>query len=123
MINGAHVVLFSSDAEGDRGFFRDMLGWEHVDAGDGWLIFALPPSEVAVHPSSGSPGGESSQGTGIPAELYLMCKDVQEFRASLSARGVECSELVDAGWGILTSLTLPSGTTLGIYEPRHTTAI
>ena len=122
MINGAHVVLYSRDAEGDRAFIRDVLGWKHVDAGGGWLIFALPPSEVAVHPTDGHPGVDAGSATGTPTELYLMCDDVEAQRKSLVDRGVECSDLRDEGWGILTSLTLPGGTELGLYQPRHPTA-
>lgn len=122
MINGAHVVLYSTDAEADRAFFKDVLGLGHVDAGEGWLIFALPPSEVAVHPADGHPGRESEMGNDTPAELYLMCEDVEATRADLLAKGVACSEVMDAGWGVLTSFTLPGGTSLGVYQPRHPTA-
>lgn len=122
MINGAHVVLYSTDADADRAFMRDVLGWDHVDAGGGWLIFALPPTEVAVHPASGHEGREPVPGNDTPAELYLMCDDVEKVRADLVGRGVECTEPTDAGWGVLVALTLPGGTTLGLYQPRHPTA-
>jgi len=123
VINGAHVVLYSRDAEGDRAFLRDVMGWTHVDAGAGWLIFALPPTEVAVHPRSGHEEGVSSTGGHTPAELYLMCQDLDAVRESLAQKGVACSPLIDAGWGAVSSLALPGGTTLGIYQPRHPTAI
>lgn len=109
MINGAHSILYSMDAEADRGFFRDVLGLPNVDVGDGWLIFALPPSEVAVHPAS----------KGNVHELYLMCADVAAFVATMEGRGVACEPIRDLGWGRLTQVTLPSGGKIGVYEPRH----
>jgi len=109
MINGAHVILYSPDADADRAFLRDVIGLDHVDAGDGWLIFALPPAEIAVHPSEG--GGTH--------ELYLMCDDIAAFVAAMETRQVACTPPVDRGWGILTELALPSGGKLGVYQPRH----
>lgn len=109
MITGAHVVVYSSDAEADRAFLRDVLGLAHVDAGDGWLIFALPPSEVAVHPSE----------TNDQHELFLLCEDIEAFVAEMQARGVACTEIRALGWGRLTQLTLPGGGTIGVYQPRH----
>jgi hypothetical protein len=109
MINGAHAVLYSQNAEADRAFLRDVLQLSHVDVGDGWLIFGLPPSEVAVHPTEGAP----------KHELYLMCEDVNAFRAELTQRGVETSEVQDRGWGLLTDVTLPSGGKLAVYQARH----
>lgn len=109
MIHGAHVIIYSKDAEADRRFFKEVLGYEFADAGDGWLIFALPPAEVAVHPAESN--GKH--------ELYLMCDDVQKLVADMKAKGVECTEPADQGWGILTALTLPGGGELGIYQPRH----
>ncbi|MGY0003113.1 VOC family protein [Micromonospora sp. I033] len=109
MINGTHVVIYSEDAEADRAFFRDVLGYPHVDAGRGWLIFKLPPAEVAVHPA-----GSASH------ELFLMCDDVAATVAELTARGVEFTQAVsDEGWGLRTVLRLPGGGELGLYEPRH----
>lgn len=109
VINGAHVVIYSRDAEADRAFFRDVLGYPHVDAGDGWLIFKLPPAEVAVHPA-----GASSH------EFFLMCDDVAATVADLTAKGVEFTQAVsDEGWGLMTVLRLPGGGELGLYEPRH----
>ncbi len=109
MINGAHVVIYSTDAEADRAFFRDVLEWSHVDAGHGWLIFRLPPAEVAVHPSDGSE----------KHELYFMTDDLTATMAQLAERGIPCAEPSNQGWGILTSLTLPGGGRVGLYEPRH----
>jgi catechol 2,3-dioxygenase-like lactoylglutathione lyase family enzyme len=109
MINGAHVILYSKDAEADRAFLKDVLGFGHVDAGHGWLIFALPPSEIAVHPDEAS---ESH-------ELYLMTDDVEKEIARLATAGVACEEVSDQRWGRLTYIGLPSGGRLGLYEPRH----
>jgi hypothetical protein len=109
MIIGAHVIISSTQAEKDRAFLRDVLALSHVDAGNGWLIFGLPPSEVAIHP--GDEGGHH--------ELYLMCNDVEAFVTSMSQNGLECSEVEDQGWGLVTQLTLPGGSKLGVYEPRH----
>jgi hypothetical protein len=109
VITGSHVIVYSRDAEADRAFFRDVLKYPHVDAGGGWLIFKLPPSEVAVHPTDG-------QGS---HELYLMCDDVNATVEQLAASGVRCGEVSDEGWGLLTSIRLPGGGGLGLYEPRH----
>lgn len=110
MISGAHVILYSRDAEADRAFLRDVLGFAHVDAGGGWLIFKLPPAEVAVHPTDGPE----------QHEFYLMCDDVQATVAELAARGIELAEPVsDQGWGLLCALRLPGGGKLGLYQPRH----
>jgi catechol 2,3-dioxygenase-like lactoylglutathione lyase family enzyme len=109
MITGGHVIIYSRDAEADRAFFRDVLDYPHVDAGGGWLIFKLPPSEVAVHPASGAPAHE----------LYLMCDDVDPTVAELGSKGVRCAEVTDEGWGLLTHIRLPGGGQLGLYQPRH----
>jgi catechol 2,3-dioxygenase-like lactoylglutathione lyase family enzyme len=108
MITGAHVILFSKNADADRAFFRDVLEYRFADAGHGWLIFALPPAELAFHP-----GEESSH------ELYLMCDDVNVFVADMKKRGVETSPLHEERWGTLTQITLPSGDKLGVYQPKH----
>jgi hypothetical protein len=109
MISGAHVILYSTDAEKDRAFFRDVLSLGHVDVGGGWLIFGFPPSELAVHPAS-------ANGT---HELYLMCDDVNAFIAQMQARGIECSAVESLGWGQRTQIRLPGGGQLGVYQPRH----
>ncbi|TWP52686.1 extradiol dioxygenase [Lentzea tibetensis] len=110
MIEGVHAIVFGQDAEAARAFFRDVLGLSGVDAGGGWLIFALPPAEVAVHPTDGEP----------VHELYLMCKDVHATRAELQTKGVEFVEPVtDQGWGLVTRLKVPGGGDIGLYEPRH----
>jgi catechol 2,3-dioxygenase-like lactoylglutathione lyase family enzyme len=113
MIRGAHVILYSRDAEADRAFLRDVLELPDVDAGGGWLIFRLPPSEVAVHPAD----------TSGAAELYLVCDDVDGTVADLGARGVSFDGAVsDQGWGRLVTIRLPGGGRLGLYEARHPTA-
>jgi catechol 2,3-dioxygenase-like lactoylglutathione lyase family enzyme len=114
VIFGAHVIIYTNDPEADRGFLRDVLGFEGVDAGDGWLIFALPPAEVAVHPADS--GGRH--------ELYLMCDDIDATVRELRGKGVHLArEVSDQGWGRLTAIQLPGGGELGLYEPRHPTAL
>ena len=109
MINGAHVVIYSTNAEADREFLRDVIGLPHVDVGHGWLIFGLPPSEVAVHPDD-----ENGR-----HDLYFMCDDVNAFVAQMTQRGVACDEVQNQGWGMVTRITLPGGGRLGVYQPRH----
>ena len=110
MINGVHAIIFSDDAEGVRAFFRDVLELPSVDAGGGWLIFALPPAELAAHPD-----GDDSR-----HKLYLMCDDIGTTVEELKAKGVEFTrEISDAGFGLMTALRLPDGGELAIYEPRH----
>ena len=109
MLYGAHVILYSTNADADRAFFRDVLEYPHVDAGNGWLIFALPPAELAIHPAEASGAHE----------VFLMCDDVKAFIKQMSERGVVCSDLRSEQWGLVTHLTLPGGGTLGIYQPAH----
>ena len=113
MIFGAHVIVYSKDAEADRAFLRDTLGFASVDAGHGWLIFALPPSEVAVHPAK-----ENER-----PELYLMCDDLQAEIAVLGEKGVVCSAVQEARWGSIAKIVLPGGGEVGLYQPRHATAL
>ena len=109
MIDGVHAIIYSNDAGADRAFFADVLGLDSVDAGGGWLIFKLPPAELAVHP--GETGGH---------ELYLMCDDVHATVRELTAKGVELvGEVTDEGFGLMTAIRLPGGADLGLYEPRH----
>lgn len=112
MIFGAHLVLFSDDAEADRAFLSTVFGLDSVDAGRGWLVFALPPAEMAVHPAE-APG----------AQLYMMCDDLSAEMRSLADRGVVCSEVQEARWGSVTEIRLPGGGRVGVYQPRHPTAI
>jgi hypothetical protein len=108
-IIGAHVIVYSTNAEADRDFFRDVLRYPYADAGHGWLIFALPPAELAVHPSDDND----------THEIYLMCDDVHGIVADLQARGVACSAIEEQRWGSITRLTLPGGGKLGIYQAKH----
>ena len=113
MITGAHVIICSDAADEVRAFLRDVLGFASVDAGGGWLVFALPPAELAVHPTDGE---------GMH-ELYLMCDDIEATITELIAKGVTFTPVSDQGWGRLTSLTLPGGSQLGLYQQQHPTAI
>jgi hypothetical protein len=109
MIIGSHTIIQSKDAAADRAFLRDVLGLKGVDSGGGWLIFALPPSELAVHPSSKN----------SVHEHYLICRDVEALVSKLKKRGVACSAIQDQNWGRLTQVTLPGGGKLGVYEAHH----
>ena len=109
MIIGAHSIIYSTNPEADRAFFRDVLKLIHVDVGGGWLIFGLPPAEVAIHP------GQRND----VHELYLICEDVKAFIAELERRGIACAPVETQGWGLLTHITLPGGGRLGVYQPRH----
>lgn len=112
MISGAHMIIYSSDAEADRAFFRDVLGLSSVDSGQGWLIFALPPAEIAFHPAN-----ENGK-----HEIYLTCDDVAATIQKLEKHKVACDPVADLGWGLLTHLVLPGGGKLGLYQPKHPTA-
>jgi hypothetical protein len=109
MITGAHSIIYSTNPEADRALLRDILKLPHVDVGHGWLIFGLPPAEVAVHPSEKND----------IHEFYLICDDVKEFVATMKDQNLSCDEIQDQGWGVLTHLTLPGGGKIGVYEPRH----
>ena len=109
MLIGAHAIIYSRKPERDRAFLRDVLKLPNVDVGNGWLIFGLPPAELAVHPA----------GTDNVHELYLMCEDVQAFVATMKKHGIACRPIRDEGWGVLTQLGLPGGGRRGIYQPRH----
>jgi hypothetical protein len=118
-IIGAHALLYSSDPEALRATLRDVFGWKHVDAGEGWLIFALPPAELGVHPAEG-PTYES----GVRHQLTLMCDDIRTTVRELRAKGVEArGEPRDEGFGITVMLGLPGGVEVMLYEPRHPVAI
>ena len=109
MITGAHSIIYSTRPEADRAFLRDVLKLTHVDVGNGWLIFGLPPAEVAVHPSDT---------TGVH-EFYLLCDDIVALIAEMKQHQIICDPVQNQGWGLLTHLTLPSGGKLGVYQPRH----
>ena len=108
MINGAHILISSTNGDADRAFLKDILGLPHVDVGDGWLIFGLPPSEVAVHP-----------GKNDEHELFFMCENMGAFADTLKAKGIECAPAADQGWGVVSSFLLPGGGKINVYEPRH----
>jgi catechol 2,3-dioxygenase-like lactoylglutathione lyase family enzyme len=113
MICGAHVIVYSKNADADRTFFRDVLGFKSVDAGRGWLIFALPPGEAAVHPSDEND----------IHELYFMCDDLKAEMASLVEMGIKCSGVHEERWGSITKMQLPGGGEIGLYQPKHPTAL
>jgi hypothetical protein len=114
MITGVHGLIYSRQAEAVRAFLRDKLGMEHVDSGGGWLIFALPPAELAAHPTDGAPS----------VELYLMCDDIEATVKELTAKGVEFTEpITDQRFGLVTRMRIAEDETLPLYEPRHPTAI
>ena len=118
-IIGAHVLLYTPEAEALRSTFRDVLGFKHVDAGGGWLIFALPPAELGIHPTD-SPGEEAS----VHHEFSLMCDDIEATVRELRAKGITVQgEPEDHGYGITVMLTLPGGVEVQLYEPRHPVAI
>ena len=110
MISGAHALIYSRDPEADRAFFRDVLGLDSVDSGGGWLIFALPPAELAIHPADG----------GDHHELYLLCEDIEATARMLEQKGVRLNRpFQEARWGRVAMIKLPSGGELGIYQPKH----
>jgi hypothetical protein len=109
LISGAHSIIYSKDAHADRAFLRDVIGLRGIDVGEGWLIFALPPSEVAVHPADESGAHE----------LYFIVDAVDAFVEEMRKRSIRCTPPRDLGWGVLTNVTLPGGGTIGVYQPRH----
>ncbi len=113
MILGAHIIIYSKDAEADRTFLREVLGFASVDAGHGWLIFALPPAEAAIHPAS-----ENDR-----HELYLMCDNLEAEISKLREKRVECEDVAKERWGSITKVRLPGGGQIGLYEPKHPTAL
>ena len=121
MFLGSHFLLFSRDANADRAFFRDVLEMPAVDAGEGWLIFRLPPAEMGIHPAESSPAaGEDGMAA---ASIYLLCRDLEATTAALNQKGITCGPIHRAGWGSVTSFPLPGGSKIGLYEPRHPLAI
>jgi hypothetical protein len=124
MITGTHILFYSVNPEADRAFFRDILEFKSVDAGGGWLIFGLPPAEAGVHPFEGESRTQMHGGRALlGAVVYLMCDDLQAEVKRLEAKKVSCSPVENAGWGSKTTLRMPSGGELGLYQPRHPTAI
>ena len=125
MISGAHVLLYSSDPEADRIFFRDVLGFRFVDDGGGWLIFALPSAELAVHPLSANapPPAVDTGHELVGATLHLMCEDLASVMKSLKAKKIICTKANKQPWGICTTVRLPSGGSIGLYQPTHKTPL
>ena len=123
MINGSHFLLYSKNPEADRAFLRDALEFRSVDAGRGWLIFALPPAEIAVHPIDEDAPPQNPDGQVIGASLYLMCDDLDATMKALESRNVLFSEVNEAPWGIVTTFRLPGGGEIGLYQPTHPTAL
>lgn len=109
MITGTHTILYSSNPEADRAFLLNVLHLTHVDVGHGWLIFGLPPSEIAIHPAK----------TNSPTEFYLLCDNIQRFIQQMAEANIHCDPVQNQQWGYLTYLTLPGGGKLGVYEPLH----
>ncbi len=109
MITGSHTIILSKNPQADRAFFKEVLHLSHVDAGEGWLIFALPPSEVAIHPHKRN----------NVHQFYLICDDIEGFMREMAQHGIACDPIVETGWGLLTYLSLPGGGKLGAYEPKH----
>lgn len=123
MIIGAHILFYSNNADADRAFFREVLGLESVDVGHGWLIFAMPPAEAAVHPAENEFSQTHAGHELLGAVLYLMCDDLQAEIDILKKKNVQCTEIQQAPWGLSTTIPLPSGGALGLYQPRHETAL
>jgi catechol 2,3-dioxygenase-like lactoylglutathione lyase family enzyme len=123
MIFGTHVLIYTTDPEADRAFFRDVLNFRSVDIGHGWIIFKLPPSELALHPGDGQ-FAQRHAGHMMPGALvYLMCDDLQATMADLAKKNVVCTEAETANWGIRTTIKMPSGGEIGMYQPTHQTAL
>jgi len=123
VINGVHLLLYSKDPESDRAFFQDVLNFRAVDAGGGWLIFALPPAETGIHPGGGEFVQMHADHPLMGAVLYLMCDDLPSTMQSLASRKVSCSDVIEAEWGTTTTVKLPSGGSIGLYQPKHPTTI
>lgn len=120
---GAHILLYSENPEADRAFFRDVLEFRAVDAGEGWLIFALPPAEAGIHPFDGNHRQLHGGRHLLCAVLYLMCDDLHGLIKSLQAKHVNCSPVEEESWGMKTTICLPSGGEIGLYQPTHPTAL
>jgi catechol 2,3-dioxygenase-like lactoylglutathione lyase family enzyme len=123
MITGAHFLLYSTDPDSDRAFFRDVLKFRAVDAGGGWLIFRLPPSELGVHPTEGTFVQRHAEHDLLGTVLYLMCDDIRTAVNALEAKNINCTPISEAEWGFFTIIRLPSGGKIGLYQPTHPTAI
>lgn len=123
MIIGTHILFYSTDADADRAFLRDVLGLRNTDVGGGWLIFAMPPAEAAVHPGEEKVAQPRINGEMLGATVHFMCDDVRAMVKTLEAKKVKCAPLSEEVWGIRTAITLPSGGEIGLYQPKHQTAL
>lgn len=122
MINGTHILFYSTDADADRAFLRDVLGLRGIDVGGGWLIFKAPPAEMAVHPGDEKAAQPHINGKMLGATVHFMCDDVRAMVRELEKKGVKCTPLHEESWGIATAITLPSGGAVGLYQPKHPVA-
>ena len=123
MILGAHVLMYTTNPDADRAFFRDVLEFQGIDIGGGWLIFKLPPSELALHPGDGQFAQRHADHVMPGALVYLMCDDLQATIASLAKKNVQCTDVETEEWGIRTTIRMPSGGEIGLYQPTHKTAL
>jgi len=123
LVNGVHVLIYTSNPEADRMFFRDVLGFQFVDVGGGWLIFALPPAEAAFHPVGDTEEPRHAGHQLLGSAVYLMCDDLRATIASLASRDIRCTDVEEERWGIRTTIRLPSGGEVGLYQPTHETAL
>jgi hypothetical protein len=123
VITGAHAIIYSTNPDADRAFLRDILKLTHVDVGHGWLIFGLPPAEIACHPMDAGDKGRTNAGHRLlTSHVYLMCDDLRASVAALAEKGVSCTEVQTENWGVRTTIRLPSGGEIGLYQPRHPVA-
>ncbi|HTD17668.1 MAG TPA: hypothetical protein VK673_20955 [Chthoniobacterales bacterium] len=123
MVNGAHFLLLSNNPEADRAFFRDVLEFHSIDIGDGWLLFRLPPAELAVHPTDNVSVQPHADRPLLPILLYLMCDDLNSTIESLKTKEIACTPVTEEPWGLRTTIRLPSGGEIGLYQPYHKTAL
>ena len=123
MILGTHVLIYTTNPDADRAFFRDVLEFQGIDVGGGWLIFKLPPSELALHPGDGQFAQRHADHMMPGALVYLMCDDLQATIASLAKKNVQCTDVETEEWGIRTTIRMPSGGEIGLYQPTHRTAL
>jgi catechol 2,3-dioxygenase-like lactoylglutathione lyase family enzyme len=122
IVNAVHVLINTTNPEADRAFFRNVLGFKYVDVGHGWLIFGLPPAEAAFHPADGAAGQQHAGRQMLGAVVYLMCDDLKAAMNALAAKKIGCTDVQTEPWGITTTVRLPSGGELGLYQPTHEVA-
>ena len=122
IVNGVHILIYTPNPEADRGFFREVLGFKYVDVGHGWLIFGLPPAEAAFHPVEGDAGQQHAGHAMLGSAVYMMCDDLNATIKALAGKNVACTEVQKEQWGMRTTVKLPSGGELGLYQPTHEVA-